>query len=80
MLQRLSFKVHHHVDCSEGFKSLNSIALSAFFSVQENTVRALNYLTAIFFAFDAIMKMVAKGVLLTPKAYFQVRKTALHII
>ena len=36
-------------------------------------MRYMNYLVALFFAVDAIMKMVAKGVLLTPTAYFQVR-------
>lgn len=35
-------------------------------------MRAMNYLTAIFFAFDAVCKMVAAGVLFTPSAYFQV--------
>ena len=32
----------------------------------------MNYLTALFFAVDALMKMVAQGVLFTPSGYFQV--------
>lgn len=46
--------------------------MTAFMLLQTNTVRAMNYLTALFFAVDAVMKMVAQGVLFTPTAYFQV--------
>lgn len=35
-------------------------------------MRSMNYLVALFFAVDAVMKMIAQGVLLTPTAYFQV--------
>lgn len=41
--------------------------------LQRHIVRAMNYLVALFFAMDAVMKMIAQGVLLTPTAYFQVR-------
>ena len=40
--------------------------------LQAHNVRAMNYLTALFFAVDALMKMVAHGVLFTPSGYFQV--------
>ena len=40
--------------------------------LQRHTVRSMNGLVALFFAVDAIMKMIAQGVLLTPTAYFQV--------
>jgi len=43
--------------------------------LQRHTVRAMNYLTALFFAADAVMKMIAQGVLFTPTAYFQVLPT-----
>lgn len=36
----------------------------------------MNYFVALFFLVDAIMKMIAQGVLLTPKGYFQVWPTA----
>jgi hypothetical protein len=38
----------------------------------------MNYLTALFFAADAVMKMVAQGVLFTPTAYFQVLPTVIY--
>lgn len=38
-------------------------------------MRAMNFLTAIFFAVDTVVKMTAKGVILTPTAYFQVWET-----
>lgn len=44
--------------------------------LQRHTVRGMNFLTATFFAFDAIAKMVANGVLFTPKAYFQVQPSS----
>lgn len=48
------------------------VELTAWPLLQTNTVKAMNYLTSLFFAADAVMKMVAQGVLFTPTAYFQV--------
>ena len=40
--------------------------------LQAGVVKAMNWLVAIFFTIDAIMKMIAQGVLFTTTAYFQV--------
>ena len=48
--------------------------LTACTLLQTNTVKAMNYLTALFFAADAIMKMTAQRVPFTPPA------SALHLL
>ena len=53
--------------------SFSQVRSEACIVSQRHIVRSMNYLVALYFAVDAIMKMIAKGVLLTPTAYFQVR-------
>lgn len=46
--------------------------------MQHNTVRLINYATALYFALDLLLRCIADGVLFTPSAYLLVGHTCTH--
>ena len=46
--------------------------------LQHNTVRLINYATALYFAMDMLLRCIADGVLFTPSAYLLVSNPRAH--
>ena len=46
--------------------------------LQHNTVRLINYATALYFAMDMLLRCIADGVLFTPSAYLLVSNYRTH--